>query len=55
MMNVFKFTNQKLQYFFNNENNIFQYYGKTSSLTPPFFSPNEIVAIKFTCTQNITL
>ena len=51
----FKFTNQKLQYFLTMKTTYFSITEKLACLPPPpfFFSPNEIVAIKFTCTQNI--
>ena len=51
MMNV---SNQKLQYLLTMKTTYFNITGKLARSPPPFFfSPNEIVAIKFTCTQNI--
>ena len=49
----FKFTNQKLQYFLTMKTAYFNIMEKLARSLPLFFSPNEIVAIKFTCTQNI--
>ena len=48
----FKFANQKLQYFLPKKTTYFNIAEKLARSTP-FFSPNEIVTIKFTCTQNI--
>ena len=49
----FKFTNQKLQYFLTMKTTYFNITEKLARSPPFFFAPNEIVAIKFTCTQNI--
>ena len=50
----FKFTNQELQYFLTMKTTYFNITEKLARSPPPFFlSPDEIVAIKFTCTQNI--
>ena len=49
----FKFTTQKLQYFLPEKTTYFNITEKLARSPPLFFSPNEIVTIKFTCTQNI--
>ena len=50
---LFKFTNQKLQYFLPKKTTYFNITEKLARACHFFFAPNEIVTIKFTCTQNI--
>ena len=48
----FKFANQKLQYLLAKKTTYFNITEKRAHSPPPlFFSPNEIVKIKFACTQ----